>query len=89
MQIMVELNYMSPSPQLAQEKLIKNAFAMFGAHDIIDVQDVELLILGIDNVYDKSKPSRVIKDVRKLIDISNTENFARFHKKLQPWLDMK
>lgn len=54
MQIMVELNYMSPSPQLAQEKLIKNAFAMFGAHDIIDVQDVELLILGIDNVYDKS-----------------------------------
>jgi hypothetical protein len=75
MQIMVDLNYISSTANPAQEKLIKNAFVMFGAHEMLDFQDFELLILGIENVYDKSQPSRIVKDGRKLIDVSTPENF--------------
>jgi hypothetical protein len=86
---MVDLNYLNSSPQPAQEKLIANAFAMFGAVEVLDFQDFELLILGIENVFDKSQPPRTIKDGRKLLDVSTPENFKLFHKKLLPWLDLK
>ena len=77
MQVMVDLNYLSSTanPAQAQEKLIRNAFGMFGSHEVLDFQDLELLILGIENVHDKSQPSRIIKDGRKLIDVSTPENF--------------
>ena len=62
---------------------------MFGAYDTLAVIDVELLIQGINNVFDRMQPSRVIKDGKKLLDVSTVENFAKFHKKLLPWLDIK
>ena len=82
MQIMADLNYLGQQPTIAHDKLIKSAFAMFGEADYLSIQDVELLILGIDNVFDKSQPSRVIRDGRKLLDVNTRDGFLRFHKKL-------
>ena len=48
---------------------------MFGETEFISVSDVELLIMGIDNVFDKSHPSRVIRDGRKLLDVNTKDGF--------------
>jgi hypothetical protein len=67
---------------------MKNAFVMFGAQDHIPVECVELLILGIENLYDNKE---YLFDVgnNKTLDISDSLKFFKFHKRLQPWVDLK
>ena len=75
MQILVDLKYLgevrNSSEILAQEKLIKNAMNMFADSKKMSVDDLELLLLGIDNIYDKNRGFRRVKlDKTRYIDVS-------------------
>ena len=67
---------------------MKNAFVMFGVQDNISLECVELLILGIENVYD-NKEYRIDIGNNKMLDVSDSIKFYKFHKRLQPWVDLK
>ena len=60
---------------------MKNAFIMFGAKDLIPVSCVELLVMGIENVYD-NKEYRFEIGNGKVFEIYDSVKFSKFHKKL-------
>ena len=68
--------------------MIHNALGMFGSQDYISVECVELLLMGIENLYDNKSYQFDIGNNR-IFDISDSIKFAKFHKKLQPWVDLK
>ena len=60
---------------------MKNVFNIFGANEFIPVSCVELLVLGIENVYD-NKEHIVNIGNNKVLDVSDSVKFSKFHKRL-------
>ena len=71
-----------------EHAMINNAFGMFGSQDSISVECVELLLMGIENLYDNKEYKYDIGHNRTF-EVSDSAKFAKFHKKLQPWVDLK
>lgn len=54
---------------------------MFGANESIPVQNVEILVMGIENIYDNSEYSIDLGN-GKILEVSDSLRFRQFHKKL-------
>ena len=54
--------------------MMKNVFNMFGAIESIPVQNVEILVMGIENIYDNSE-YRIDLGNGKILEVSDSLRF--------------